>query len=258
MSRPIRVLLVDDHTLVRQGIRALLEPVADIEIVDEADHGHAALRLLERHEVDVVLVELRLPGRDGLATLEAMRARGHAVPALVLTTDDDDELVLAAIREGARGYLLKDVTLDQLASGIRTLAGGRTMTHPAFSARLLRALTTYRAPLATTVAQPQPLTDRELDVLRLAAAGWSNREIASGLHLAEGTVKNYMSAVLFKLGERDRTRAVLRAFERGVLDTESAQRDHATDTHSSGWMPARRSSTVASTGHRGRGERSNR
>ena len=217
MSRePVRVLLVDDQTLVRQGIRSLLALTPDVEVVGEGTDGDDALRLLDECDVDVLLLDLRMPGRDGIATLEAMRERDIQVPVLVLTTFDDEELVLQAMRGGARGYLLKDVTLDQLVSAARSLASGGTVLQPAFTERLLRAM--VERPGSIGGAQrPEPLTARELDVLRLAAAGWSNREIAHGLHLAEGTVKNHMSSVLLKLGVRDRTRAVLRALELGVL-----------------------------------------
>jgi DNA-binding NarL/FixJ family response regulator len=165
----------------------------------------------------VVLLDLRMPGRDGIATLEAMAERGIEVPVLVLTTFDDDELVLAALRAGARGYLLKDVTLEQLISAVRALAAGGTLLQPALTERLLRVVS-QRPKAEPEQSHREPLTGRELDVLRLAAIGWSNREIASGLHLAEGTVKNHMSSVLLKLGVRDRTRAVLLALSEGLLD----------------------------------------
>ena len=215
-DEPVRVLLVDDQTLVRQGIRSLLELTQEVEVAAEGADGDEALRLLDEHEVDVLLLDLRMPGRDGIATLEAMRERGIRVPVLVLTTFDDEELVLRAMLGGARGYLLKDVTLEQLVGGVRSIASGGTLLQPALTERLLRAMVERPESIAG-IERPEPLTPRELDVLRLAAAGWSNREIAQGLYLAEGTVKNHMSSVLLKLGVRDRTRAVLRALELGLL-----------------------------------------
>ncbi|PRX51478.1 LuxR family two component transcriptional regulator [Prauserella shujinwangii] len=215
-GEPARVLLVDDQTLVRQGIRGLLALTREVDVVAEAADGDEALRLLAEHDVDVLLLDLRMPRRDGISTLEAMRERGVDVPVLVLTTFDDEELVLRALRAGARGYLLKDVTLEQLVSGVRCLASGGTLLQPALTDRLLRAMV-ERRDTVEAAERPEPLSPRELDVLRLAAAGWSNREIAHGLHLAEGTVKNHMSSILLKLGVRDRTRAVLRALELGVL-----------------------------------------
>ncbi len=214
-----RVAVVDDQTLVRQGIRSLLALSPEIDVVAEGGDGDDALAIVAAGGVDVLLLDLRMPRRDGIATLEAMRDRGDTVPVLVLTTFDDDELVLRALRAGARGYLLKDVTLDQLLGAVRTLAAGGTLLQPALTDRLLRAVSTARpAAPVEGFARPEPLTARELDVLRLVAAGYSNNEIASALHLAPGTVKNHVTAVLVKLGVRDRTRAVLRALDLGLLE----------------------------------------
>ena len=215
----IRVAVVDDQALVRQGILGLLGLSEDIEVVGEAADGDDALTLLEDVPVDVLLLDLRMPKRDGIATLRAMADRGMTTATLVLTTFDDSGLVLGALKAGARGYLLKDVTLDQLLNAIRTLADGGTLLQPALTDRLLKAVSDNR-PNVYGIEQPGPLTGRERDVLRLAAAGFSNQEIATALHLAVGTVKNHMSNVLIKLGVRDRTQAVLRAFELGLMETE--------------------------------------
>ena len=219
----IRVCLVDDQTLVRHGIRSLLELSDRIEVVAEAGDGDEALRVLELDPPDVLLLDLRMPGRDGIATLAAMTERGLAIPTLVLTTFDDEELVLRALRAGARGYLLKDVTLPQLVDGISTLAAGGTLVQPMLTDRLVRALGDLPNgarddDLAMPAEMPlDDLTPREREILRLVAAGYANREIASALHLAEGTVKNHVSSLLAKLGVRDRTRAVLRALQLGLL-----------------------------------------
>jgi DNA-binding NarL/FixJ family response regulator len=213
-----RVAIVDDQTLVRQGIRSLLALSPEIDVVGEGSDGDEALALVARGDVEVLLLDLRMPRRDGIATLEAMRERGDTVPVLVLTTFDDDELVLRALRAGARGYLLKDVTLEQLLSAVRTLAAGGTLLQPALTDRLLRAVQAAHPAPVEGFDRPDALTARELDVLRLVAAGYSNNEIASALHLASGTVKNHVTAVLLKLGVRDRTRAVLRALELGLLE----------------------------------------
>jgi DNA-binding NarL/FixJ family response regulator len=213
-----RVAIVDDQTLVRQGIRSLLALSPEIEVVAEGEDGDDALAIVAAGGVDVLLLDLRMPRRDGIAALEAMRDRGATVPVLVLTTFDDDELVLRALRAGARGYLLKDVTLDQLIGAVRTLASGGTLLQPALTDRLLRAVSSARPSTVEGFERPEPLTARELDVLRLVAAGYSNNEIASALHLAAGTVKNHVTAVLLKLGVRDRTRAVLRALDLGLLE----------------------------------------
>lgn len=212
----IRVCLVDDQTLVRQGIRSLLELAEGIETVGEAADGEEALEVVAAAEPDVLLLDLRMPRLDGIATLLRLAERGALPPTLILTTFDDDAEVLAALRAGARGYLLKDVTLEQLVAAIRTLAQGGTLVQPAVTDRLLRRIAEH--PLAfARLPQPDPLTGRELEVLRLLAGGYANREIAGALHLTEGTVKNHVSSVLWKLGVRDRTRAVLRALELGLI-----------------------------------------
>lgn len=215
----VRVVVVDDQTLVRQGIRTLLD-LASIRVVGEAGDGAEALAVIGEQRPDVVLLDLRMPRYDGLWTLRELRDRGPEVPVLVLTTFDDDTLVLDALRQGARGYLLKDVTLEQLARGVHTLAEGGTLIAPSITGRLLQALRSGPAPTAAhspVEAVVEPLSTRELEVLRLVAGGYTNREIAGALHLAEGTVKNHVSAVLVKLNARDRTNAVLRALHEGIL-----------------------------------------
>ncbi len=208
----IRVLLADDQHLVRQGIRSLLELVPDIEVAGEAADGEAALGAIAALRPDVVLLDVRMPRMDGIEVLRRLAEQGGGPPVVVLTTFDDDDALFACIRAGARGFLLKDVTLEDLAEAIRTVAGGGELIRPALTARvrdgLERAACRFPA-----LDPPDPLTERERAVLRLLAAGCSNREIAAALHLAIGTVKNHISSVLSKLGVRDRTRAVLRAFE---------------------------------------------
>ncbi|GIJ24112.1 response regulator [Micromonospora lutea] len=211
-----RVVVVDDQTLIRQGIRGLLE-VAGIDVVGEADDGRAALPVIADTSPDVILLDLRMPQFDGIWTLDRLRAENVDIPVLVLTTFDDDELVLAALRAGARGYLLKDVTLEQLTRAIRTLADGGTLIAPSITDRMLRAIRSGPSPVGPEAAPVQGLTEREQEVLRLVARGYSNREIAEVFFLAEGTVKNHVSMILTKLGARDRTNAVLRALHEGIL-----------------------------------------
>lgn len=211
-----RVVVIDDQTLVRQGIRNLLE-LAEIEVVGEADDGQAALEVLAAVRPEVILLDLRMPRYDGLWTLQQLCERGLDIPVLVLTTFADDALVLEALRAGARGYLLKDVTLEQLARAVRTLADGGTLIAPSITDRLLRAIRSGPSPVGADAPPVQELTERELEVLRLVAGGYSNREIAGALFLAEGTVKNHVSTILLKLGARDRTSAVLRALHEGIL-----------------------------------------
>ena len=214
----IEICVVDDQTLVRQGIRSLLSYSAEIAVTAEASDGDDALEAIRRHRPDVVLLDLRMPRRDGIATLQALRARGDQTPVLVLTTFDDDELVLQALHNGANGYLLKDVTLEHLVHAIRTLAQGGTLIEPSVTQRLLHAADSQPQPdFLDGLLRAVDLTERELEILRLMAAGYANREIADALHLAPGTVKNHVSSLLTKLGVRDRTRAVLRALDLGLL-----------------------------------------
>jgi DNA-binding NarL/FixJ family response regulator len=212
----IRVCIVDDQTLVRQGIRSLLALDPEIEVVAEAADGAEALAVFERVEIDVVLLDLRMPKLDGLGVLDALSKKTSAPPCLVLTTFDDDELVLGGVARGARGFLLKDVTLDQLTAAIRTVADGGSMINPAVTERVLRGIERFGAGFEA-LPVPDALTKREIEILRMMANGYSNREIGKACFVAEGTVKNHISNILSKLGVRDRTRAVLRALHLGLI-----------------------------------------
>jgi DNA-binding NarL/FixJ family response regulator len=210
----IRVVLADDQTLVRHGIKSLLELTEDIRVVAEASDGEEVLAVIARTPADVLLLDVRMPKKTGLDVLAA-RAPG-APPAILLTTFDDDAVALQGIRLGARGFLLKDTTLETLAEAIRVVAAGGTLIKPAVTEKVVRGV----ARLAAQSIEPsaaERLTKREVEVLRLVASGASNKEIASALGTAEGTVKNQTSSIFQKLGVRDRTRAVLRAIELGYL-----------------------------------------
>jgi len=210
----IRVALIDDQTLVRAGIRGLLELCDRVDVVAEADDGSAAVGLARRHAPDVILMDMRMPGMDGAAATRALAEAGIATPVIILTTFDDHEQVLEGIRAGARGYLLKDVSLESLVDAIESVAAGETMIQPGVTEALLRGL----ARKSTDAAPPaEALTPRETEVIRLMAGGYSNREIAQALSKSEGTVKNHVSNILAKLGVRDRTRAVLKALEMGLM-----------------------------------------
>ncbi len=208
----IKVCLVDDQTLVRAGIRSLLELSDSVEVVAEAADGEEAIRIIPEAKPDVVLLDLRMPGKSGLDVLNTLGARKLLPPTIILTTFDDDQAVLAGIQAGARGYLLKDVTLEQLVSAIKTVAGGASLVKPAITERLLQSMSNLDNKFAA-LDQPEQLTERETEILRLMSGGFSNKEIARALEVAEGTVKNHVSNILSKLGVRDRTRAVLKAFE---------------------------------------------
>lgn len=208
----IRVLLVDDQNLVRQGIRSLLELSENIRVVAEASDGQQAVERIPEVDPDVVLMDMRMPVMSGLEALQTLSTRNQLPPTIILTTFDDDQLVLAGIRAGARGFLLKDVSLEQLVGAIETVASGGSLVQPAVTQRLLSGLE-HMHNAFQSLDQPDPLTDRETEILRLMAGGYSNKEIANSLGVAEGTVKNHVSNILSKLGVRDRTRAVLKAFE---------------------------------------------
>ena len=206
----IRVFIADDRLLIRQGIRTLLEMDAEIAIAGEAEDGAETIERLRDANVDVLLLDVRMPKNSGLDVLRELSAAGTSRPTLVLTTFDD---VLDAIRNGARGFLLKDISYQQLMSAIRAIAAGGTVFQPAITQRLLRAAGT----IAADALPIEELTARELEVVRLMAGGYSNKEIAHALGTAEGTIKNQVSSILAKFGVRDRTRAVLKALEAGLL-----------------------------------------
>ncbi|MEM7479693.1 MAG: response regulator transcription factor [Acidobacteriota bacterium] len=212
----LRVVLVDDQTLVREGIRTLLGLLDDIEVIAEAGDGDEALEVIRRQRPDAVLLDLRMPGKDGLEVLAELRAAEALPPTLVLTTFDDDAAALEAIRRGARGFLLKDISLERLAAAIRTVAAGGTLIQPALTERIFRTAgeAGWEFP---SLDPPDPLTEREVEILRFLCGGYSNREIAEALGVAEGTVKNHLSSILSKLGVRDRTRAVLKGLELGFI-----------------------------------------
>jgi DNA-binding NarL/FixJ family response regulator len=210
----ISLVLADDQTLIRQGIKGLLDLTDDLRVVGEAHDGESALAAIATHRPEVALLDVRMPGRSGLEVVRALRARGDATPVILLTTFDDDAALLDGVRAGIAGYLLKDVSLEHLAQGIRAVAGGGTLILPGLTER---ARTDAPAQTFESSTRPEALTRREVEILRLMAGGYSNREIAGALGTAEGTVKNQASSILAKLGVRDRTRAVLKALELGYL-----------------------------------------
>ena len=215
---PVRVLLVDDQALFREALATLLQVRPEIEVVGEARDGDDAVRQVAALRPDVVLMDLHMPVLDGTAATRRLRVEHPGTRVLALTTFDDDEDVFAALRAGAVGYLLKDVTSDRLVEALLAAARGESVLQPSVAARVVARF----AQLPDDgPPRPQPLvvplSDRELEVLRLLADGASNREIAAALFLAEGTVKNHVTNVLAKLGARDRTQAALRARGLGLV-----------------------------------------
>jgi DNA-binding NarL/FixJ family response regulator len=212
----IRVFLVEDQTLVREGIRSLLALDPGIVVAGEASDGEEAAAAIPSSGADVVLLDMQLPRLPGLEVLRRLKREDRLPPTIILTTFDDDELLLAGLAAGAKGYLLKDVSLAELVRAIRTVASGGTAVQPIASERVVRGLEAEE-PAFRGLEPPDPLTDREMQVLRLMTGGYSNREIARALQVADGTIKNHVSSILSKLGVRDRTRAVLQAVRAGYL-----------------------------------------
>jgi len=212
----INVMLVDDQNLVRKGVRSLLELSEEIEVIAEAADGAEAIKTIPDVNPDVVLLDMRMPGKSGLDVLRELSDAGSLPPTIILTTFDDDELLLAGIQAGAKGFLLKDVALAELVNAVKTVAEGGSVVKPAVTQRLLKGLENLQTDFYS-LDRPDPLTERETEILRLMAGGYSNKEIANSLGVAEGTVKNHVSNILSKMGVRDRTRAVLKAFELGQI-----------------------------------------
>jgi DNA-binding NarL/FixJ family response regulator len=211
----VRVLIVDDQALFREALATLLEVQPEICVVGEAGNGEQAVRLSAELCPDVVLMDLRMPVLDGIAATDRLRVEQPGVRVLALTTFDDDADVFAALRAGAVGYLLKDVSSARLVEALVAARRGESVLQPSVAAKLVARVA--RLPREDAEPLVVPLSERELDVVRLLADGRSNREIAGRLFLAEGTVKNLVSGVLSKLQVRDRTQAALRAKELGLF-----------------------------------------
>ncbi|QBD80750.1 response regulator transcription factor [Ktedonosporobacter rubrisoli] len=231
MTKAIRILIVDDQTLVREGFRKLLEMEADFEIVDTAHDGEDSLAIIERlaaqqRPPNVVLMDIRMPRMNGITATKQIKARWPNVHIVILTTFDDVELIHAGLHAGALGYLLKDATSEQLTATIRTAAQGQTLLQPDIAHKVFATLTAENRgrrsiaqelpPLGTRSSDVEHLTEREREILALVARGEPNKQIAEELFLAEGTVKNHLSSILSKLGVRDRTQAALKARELGL------------------------------------------
>ncbi len=211
-----KILLVEDQMLVREGIKSLLALDDSVQVVAEAPDGSFVCEILRDQKIDVVLMDIRMPGMNGIEALREMQRQRLEVPVLILTTFDDHQLVTEAMQAGAKGYLLKDVSLSTLIEGIEQVIGGHTLIQPAVTEKVLRGLQGLPTHFES-FSQPEPLSTKETEILRLVAAGYSNKEIADAVFKSTGTVKNQVSAIIAKLGVRDRTRAVLKAIELGWL-----------------------------------------
>ena len=213
----IRVLVADDQTLVRAGFRAILEVQDDLEVVGEAEDGDEAVALARELRPDVVLMDIRMPGVDGIEATRRLLRDGDAPRILMLTTFDLDEYVYEAMKAGASGFLLKDAPRDQLVGAVRTVAAGEALLAPALVRRLIEDFVRRPAPGARPPAELDDLTEREREVLTLIAHGLANAEIAARLFVSEATVRTHVTHILAKLGLRDRVQAVVLAYETGLV-----------------------------------------
>lgn len=222
-KRRIKILIVDDHAVVRSGLRTILETESDIEVVGEAGDGHAALELAQELLPDVVLMDINMGDWDGVTATRRVRNYVPSARVIVLTNYDEDDLVFSSIRAGASGYLLKEVTAQQLTNSIRTVADGFSLIYPSVARRVLDEFGQLRqnAPADTDVYSD--LTPREREVLRLVASGRANKEIGAQLGISERTVKTHISNIFSKLELTDRTQAALFVHNRGLLEKDSAR-----------------------------------
>ena len=211
-----RLILVEDQILVREGIKSRLGLDDSVEVVGEYENGHQLIDSENALNCDVILMDIRMPKLSGIDTLLALSDKGISTPVLMLTTFDDHELVNGAMRAGAKGYLLKDVSLETLVDTITQIKNGKTLIQPAVTEKVLQGLKGLNVEFES-FENPEPLTEKEVEILRLIAAGYSNKEIADAMFKSTGTIKNQVSSVMAKLGVRDRTRAVLKALEQGIL-----------------------------------------
>lgn len=217
MAEAVRVLLADDQRLMREGLRTLLELEPGLVVAGEADNGAEALARYADLRPDVVLMDVRMPVLDGVEATRRLSAEFPGARVIILTTFDDDEYVFEGLRAGALGYLLKDVSIQELAEAIRTVMAGGVLIQPSVARKVVAEFARLRPAAPPQTGLAEALSEREVEILRLLAGGLTNREIAERLFLAEGTVKNYVTNILGKIGARDRTQAALRGRELGLL-----------------------------------------
>lgn len=218
MPNLIRVLLVDDQRLMRDGLRTLIELETDLDVAGEAEDGLQAQTAYRDLGPDIVLMDVRMPNLNGVEATRRIKADWPEANILILTTFDDDEYIFEGLRAGASGYLLKDVSGKELAAAIRTVANGGTLIAPSVARKVVSEFARLKpAPEDAAETLPDPLSEREIEILQVLAQGHTNKEIADQLYLAEGTVKNYVTSILQKIGARDRTQAAIRARELGIL-----------------------------------------
>lgn len=210
---PIRVLIVDDHTLVRDGLQGMLTTQQDFTVVGEAGNGLEAIEKARELQPDIILMDLRMPELDGVEAMRRIRAEAPQIKVIVLTTYDSDEYVFQAIEAGAKGYLLKDASREELFQAVRATSRGESPFHSSVTARVLRRF----AQLSNHAAEADKLSPREMEVLRLIASGSTNKAIAASLSISEGTARTHVANIMQKLGTNNRTEAVTKALEKGII-----------------------------------------
>jgi DNA-binding NarL/FixJ family response regulator len=219
----IRIVIADDHELMRSGLRSMLDAESDMEVVGEAEDGAEAVDQAVRLHPDVAIIDIRMPRLDGIEATRRLMAQGDAAPrVLVLTTFDLDEYVYEALRAGAGGFMLKDAPPGQLAEAVRTVAAGEALLAPAVTKRLVERFVQRPPSDVARTERFDELTERELEVLKLVTRGMSNAEIGEQLYLSEATVKTHLTRILSKLGVRDRVQAVVLAYESGLVEPGAA------------------------------------
>ena len=212
----IRLLVVDDETLFRLGLQKLLSLNSELHVVGEASNGEEALALVAALKPDVVIMDVQMPRLGGPATIQRLRETGDETPVILITTFDDEEAFLLGMRAGACAFLRKDIALEDLTAAIHAAVNGQRTFRPGVTEKALERLARIK-PIFDSLDRPDPISKREIEVLRLMAAGLSNKEIAGALGTGEATIKSHVSSILSKLGVRDRTRAVLRSLELGYV-----------------------------------------
>lgn len=219
VATPARTIVVDDHDLVRESMRDMLESEADLDIVGEAADGREAVELSLRKRPDLVIMDVRMPRMDGLTATREIKVENPATAVLLITMHENPDYLLEALRAGAAGYVLKDASRDELLTAVRRVLSGDSPLDPGLSARLLKRLVAEgpARSLPEKAGHVQPLTSREIEVLELVALGRTNREIAQSFTLSVGTVKNHVEHIIAKLGVSDRTQAVVRALQLGII-----------------------------------------
>lgn len=223
IERTITLLLVDDHPIVRKGTREMLEPHADLRVVSEASDGKEGLERALEHRPNVILMDVSMPGMNGIEATQKIKAQLPTTAVLVLTSYDDDAYVFALLEAGAAGYILKNAREDELVSAIRAVADGESVLHPSVAKKVLSRFSAQTSPSARIAATEETLSPRELEVLRVAATGSTNKEIARDLEISPRTVQVHLANIFSKLGVGSRTEAVLYAIKRAWIDPSNLE-----------------------------------